>query len=203
MKDGMSGKDVLLLNDLAIKVAKPNAVFFEIGSWKGHSASVLGEVAKECGGHVFCVDHWKGSPGVWQHELEVNCLATFRMNIKECGLEDVVHPIVMESALAASIIRDEVADLLFIDADHRYEGIRKDIEIWSSKVKRGGILCGHDCEKYLEDYEPNEQGWIRSATDNDYLDRLNCHAGVIVALHDCFGKDFSKQDGSTIWFKRM
>lgn len=40
-------------------------------------------------------------------------------------------------------------DLVFIDADHSYEACRLDCFTWWPKVKRGGILCGHDFGKGL------------------------------------------------------
>ena len=38
-------------------------------------------------------------------------------------------------------------DLCFIDADHTYEGVSKDILAYQSKVKKGGIFCGHDYDQ--------------------------------------------------------
>ena len=35
-------------------------------------------------------------------------------------------------------------DFVYIDADHSYESIEKDIEAWWPKIKHGGILSGHD-----------------------------------------------------------
>ena len=35
-------------------------------------------------------------------------------------------------------------DLIFIDADHTYEGVINDINNWLPKVKEGGIIAGHD-----------------------------------------------------------
>ena len=35
-------------------------------------------------------------------------------------------------------------DLLFIDGDHRYEGVRKDFEMYSPLVRKGGIIAFHD-----------------------------------------------------------
>jgi len=35
-------------------------------------------------------------------------------------------------------------DLLFIDGDHRYEGVRKDFEMYSPLVRKGGIVAFHD-----------------------------------------------------------
>lgn len=35
-------------------------------------------------------------------------------------------------------------DLLFIDGDHIYEGVRKDFEMYSPLVRKGGIIAFHD-----------------------------------------------------------
>ena len=45
---------------------------------------------------------------------------------------------------AARDIQDNFLDLVFIDADHSYEGCKADIEAYYGKVKPGGIISGHD-----------------------------------------------------------
>jgi predicted O-methyltransferase YrrM len=40
--------------------------------------------------------------------------------------------------------KDESLDIVYIDGDHRPEAERKSIEDWYTKVKRGGIISGHD-----------------------------------------------------------
>ena len=35
-------------------------------------------------------------------------------------------------------------DFLFIDADHTYEGIKRDFELYSPLMKKGGIIAFHD-----------------------------------------------------------
>ena len=35
-------------------------------------------------------------------------------------------------------------DFLFVDGDHSYEGVKKDFEMYSSLVRRGGIIAFHD-----------------------------------------------------------
>jgi hypothetical protein len=44
----------------------------------------------------------------------------------------------------ANLYRDDSLDFVFIDADHSYEAVSRDIDAWKPKVKRGGILAGHD-----------------------------------------------------------
>lgn len=39
---------------------------------------------------------------------------------------------------------DESLDFVYIDANHRDPYVSQDIEGWSKKVKRGGIISGHD-----------------------------------------------------------
>jgi hypothetical protein len=35
-------------------------------------------------------------------------------------------------------------DYVYIDANHKYDHIIEDMNLWWPKVKNGGILCGHD-----------------------------------------------------------
>lgn len=35
-------------------------------------------------------------------------------------------------------------DFAFVDADHSYEAVLRDIKVWRTNVKPGGLLCGHD-----------------------------------------------------------
>ena len=45
---------------------------------------------------------------------------------------------------ASQLFPDEYFDLVYIDANHTYQGVSADLEIWLPKVKRGGLLAGHD-----------------------------------------------------------
>jgi len=41
-------------------------------------------------------------------------------------------------------IQDKSLDFVFIDANHKYEFVKEDIEAWYPKVRSGGIVSGHD-----------------------------------------------------------
>lgn len=44
---------------------------------------------------------------------------------------------------------DEFFDWVYIDGDHRYEAVKRDINDWYPKVKTGGYLTGHDYWKRM------------------------------------------------------
>lgn len=48
------------------------------------------------------------------------------------------------SAIAAKDFPDQYLDFVYIDGDHSLEGIYTDIYTWVNKVRKGGILSGHD-----------------------------------------------------------
>lgn len=43
-----------------------------------------------------------------------------------------------------NILNNRKADFLFIDGDHSYEGVKKDFEMYSPLVRKGGIIAFHD-----------------------------------------------------------
>lgn len=51
---------------------------------------------------------------------------------------------------AAQQIPDDSLDFVFVDADHSYEAVLKDITAWRSKVKPGGWLGGHDYNRKFQ-----------------------------------------------------
>ena len=62
------------------------------------------------------------------------------------GSRTKLTPIRAASVAAADSFADGSLDFVFVDADHSYEAAKADIAALRSKVKPGGIFCGHDCE---------------------------------------------------------
>jgi len=50
----------------------------------------------------------------------------------------------MSSVEGAKQFEDESLDWVFIDANHEYKYIKENLEIWTPKVKSGGLVSGHD-----------------------------------------------------------
>lgn len=50
----------------------------------------------------------------------------------------------MKSEEAADLFEDESVDFIFIDGDHSVKGVMTDLIKYVPKVKKGGIIAGHD-----------------------------------------------------------
>jgi len=123
-----------------------NAVFVEIGTWKGKSASYMAERIMESKKNIkfHTIDTFDMTPDNDHYELiDVdNLYNTCMDNLKPVG--SCVNVIRKSSIEACGDFGDCSVDFLFIDGSHRYEDVKKDIESWYPKVKRGGIISGHD-----------------------------------------------------------
>jgi cephalosporin hydroxylase len=65
------------------------------------------------------------------------------------------HPLQADSHDPATVadvqrlLEGRLIDLLVIDGDHTYEGVRRDYELWSPLVRPGGLIAFHDIEPGL------------------------------------------------------
>ena len=48
------------------------------------------------------------------------------------------------SLLSVEDYEDGTIDFLFIDDDHNYEHVCMELKLWMPKIKKGGIIAGHD-----------------------------------------------------------
>jgi hypothetical protein len=48
-----------------------------------------------------------------------------------------------------NLLGDKSLDLLFIDGDHTYEGVKKDFNEYSKLVKKGGLIALHDTHRSI------------------------------------------------------
>jgi len=215
IKEAFTESDTKALRELVQMVLKEKVTVVEVGSWKGFSTSLLAKSVVDYHGSVFAVDHWMGNEGTWNYEIAktYDIYSIFRRNMILLGIWGIVHPLVMDSQTASQIFTDGIVDLVFIDADHRYDSVKNDILSWLPKLKDGGVLCGHDCEGYYSEYSEEDKKMIEQHPGDDCIPTLEdhtpdgegytryiCHPGVVKALHDCFHGKYSIMPHSTIWY---
>lgn len=158
----ISMEEGLYLYDLASKCTK--GVIVEIGSNAGRSTICLAKGSKageRLGGvTVYSVDPhngggatpdptWydAGAPGTPDKQYYTNQgvgFPAFRERLNQHHVEDVVFPLVNYSELAYKAGWDKPIELLFIDADHRYNYVKMDLELWGKHLIPGATLLMHD-----------------------------------------------------------
>lgn len=197
--------DAMVLEAVYDKYSKgiSNPVIGEVGGWTGATSIIASHVTQPLNGSVYTIDWFKGSAFVSFDHLakKYNVLEYFRMNIKDARADNV-NILCMESGEAAKIVKDEFFDIFFIDADHLYESVKRDIELWVPKVKKGGVICGHDFQKHLDEYHYDlRMFWpLPQMPKNSAYPYV--HPGVISAVCEAFKKE-DIQCGSNIWWVEL
>lgn len=149
--------------DFLLSKVADSGVFVECGAWLGKSSSYLCDKAQDRIS-VYIVDSWLGS----ENELTTNHKLVKTNNVYEMFLDNMgdrkFTPIVGYGLDAALLFDDSSCDVVFIDMEHTYNAVKKDIEAWLPKVKVGGYLAGHD-------YESQWQGVVDAV--NEVLGQKN------------------------------
>lgn len=97
------------------------------------------------------VDLWDSYTNDNQNDLNYSMLEIqeFEKNFRKKFKNSKI--LKMSSVQASLMFDDYMFDLVYIDADHTYESVKCDLNVWYPKVKSGGIFAGHDyCEYYIE-----------------------------------------------------
>jgi len=84
-------------------------------------------------------------PNLTIYGIDTDIRQFYNNNIKE-KYKDRLIPIQGYSELVADQIPNNSIDLIFIDGNHSYEYVYKDIVKYSPKLKTNGILTGHDID---------------------------------------------------------
>ena len=150
-------------------------VIVELGCWLGESTVLWGEWARDNGAIVFAIDHWKDNHDTGLMGKRDSIFGQFKNNLDELDLWETVHPIMGDSAETAKYFKDGFADFVFIDACHLYSRVSKDIDAWLPKVRKDGLICGHDFEGEM---------FLEEGIERDFFKER--HNGVIKAVMERF-----------------
>lgn len=82
-----------------------------------------------------------------------------------------------DSANASMEFFDETIDFVYIDADHHSIAVLRDIDTWYPKIRKGGIVAGHDFEKLGRLDNENVQDAVLYFTERH---KLQVHCASII-----------------------
>lgn len=151
-------------------------VIIEVGSWKGRSTKAMAAATK---GTVYAIDNWSGSANPEDYTtIKVNqqgaigVYREFLTNLSDEIASAKCRPLFMDSALAASFLKSSglEADMIFIDGDHEYDIVKRDILLYRPLLRKGGLFCGHD-------YVRSNPGVIKAV--NEFVAKPKVVAGSI------------------------
>lgn len=141
---------------------------YEIGAEVGVEEGKYSEVIcrKNPNVQLFSIDAWEAYRGYREHvtqekldriyETAKEKLKPFNATLIKGYSLDVVKD-----------FEDESLDFVYIDGNHAYEHAVNDISAWSKKVRKGGIVAGHDYIKrkgnsYLIGVVPAVNGFVEA-----------------------------------------
>ena len=152
---------------------KKDLVGVEIGVLDGwHALDMMESLSIK---KLYLIDPWaeyKGYDESQANPRKTQKALNERMRVAKKVLKkygDKVEFIRKFSEDATEHIKDESLDFLYIDGNHQYEFVKKDIELYYSKVKKGGIIGGDD---YTSSSETEREGF-----------------GIFKAVNECFKKE--------------
>jgi len=123
---------------------------------------------------LHCVDAWKeytkeesyvDKNNVPQNQHEANYIEALR-TLSPFAERHKIHRTL--SIDASKTFRDGSLDFVYLDVQHHFESVVEDLNSWAPKVRRGGIISGHD---YLDGVLPSGQFEVKRAVDQWARDR--------------------------------
>jgi predicted O-methyltransferase YrrM len=118
-----------------------NLFLVEIGSYIGESTTIF---AKNFNKVISIDPHIDGydmnDPAC--HHISFN--QVYKKFIENVSKHENISHIRKLSDDAVIMFNNESIDVLYIDGLHTYEQVKKDIENYLPKIKKGGFICGHD-----------------------------------------------------------
>jgi hypothetical protein len=141
----------------------------EIGTWRGDFASLM--CSKLQPNKFYAVDPFtlyegytdKPDVNEFGSQTNLDALAVKVADRVSKMLPDCRSVLLRDlSCNAVNQFDDNSVDVVYVDADHKYEPVLADIRAWYAKVKPGGILCGDD---YIEGSHIEKFGVIEAVKD--------------------------------------
>ena len=128
-----------------------NSKIVEVGVWKGDFSRQILNISSP--NLLVLVDSWKFDEKVRGCAPQVSGEEPLNQNFFDQAKKDTygkfenvqnVNILDLNSLEASSKYEDNFFDYIYIDAEHTYKAVTKDLEVWYPKLKKNGTLFGDD-----------------------------------------------------------
>lgn len=154
--------------------------FVEVGVLRGDFSNEVLKLWK--GKKAILVDLWtmlpSGTPdivGTYNQEQHDGNYDFVKYRFRE---DARVSTLKSDSSTTASQFQKESLDCVYLDADHSYAGVTKDLNVWWPTIKDGGLLTGHDFVNAFWGSPHHDPGatWtgVKLAVERFFKDRTDC-----------------------------
>lgn len=116
----------------------------EVGTFTGENAILMAQYFNL----VVTVDPWLNGYDSTDHASSANMDEVEKKYLERVSPFKNISHLKMKSTDAAMKFDDASLDLVYLDGDHRTESVLADIDAWRPKVRKGGILAGHDINTF-------------------------------------------------------
>jgi predicted O-methyltransferase YrrM len=161
VKGHISRREAKFLRDTPARMGPGQ--YAELGTYRGKSTLCTADGMKDSDidAHIITVDAWDliGGPEHREPKYRHDQFDNTRACFIERGVGKYITMVKGFTAPTASMFQGNKFIFMFIDADHKYEGVKADFEAWSPLIISGGEIAFHDTQ--LEDVERcvNEIPW--------------------------------------------
>lgn len=149
IKGFMSNRNIDLFN-IIVESAVEDFTWVELGSWTGKSAAycIVELINKPLNKFEFyCVDTWEGAEEHQDYDIIKHQQLESIFNNNMAPVNNYYKSIKSYSHRAAKHFKNNSIDFCYVDADHSYEGVKKDLHAWWPKIKSGCYFGGDDYTK--------------------------------------------------------
>lgn len=127
--------------------------YLEVGVYKGYNLAIIGQQRYHA--KIYGIDLWKNQNSIEYQQTNDDLSHMSDDAHEQAYQETLAHTwflrsqgrIALERAhslKAATAFTDHSLDMVFLDGDHSYNAVIKDVNAWKNKVKKDGWLGGHD-----------------------------------------------------------
>lgn len=131
------------LMSLVQECNKLDGPLIEIGTLFGYSTQII-ILSKNSGKKLYTVDNFRWNPVGLSKDEHMNLT---KLNLKESMDTENVQLCIQDKDEFYKNYNDKIPSLIFIDADHSYEGTKEDL-VWAKEMNIK-YICGHD---YSEEF---------------------------------------------------